>query len=114
MTEQDEHCKHAGTLSGPAKIAYMRENDLTGEQVWRYGQTHKDTKKTRSRTTKARLAALMAQGGACALCGDASTTRYCLDKSGKAVCNSCNLFLTRYRKLRAGGVECSDMEEFIE
>lgn len=110
---KDEHCKRAGTLSGAEKIEYMREHDLTSEQVWRYGAIHKDTGSTRAKKKKARTAALAAQGGTCALCGEGEQPRFCLDRMGKVVCNSCNLFLTRYRKLRAGGVECEDMEEFV-
>jgi hypothetical protein len=111
---KDEHCKHAATLSGAEKITYMRENDITGEQVWRYGQTHKDTELTRAKKKKARVRVLVAQSGACALCETQIGVgrRSCLDRTGKVLCCQCNQFLTRYRKLRAGGVECLDMEEF--
>ncbi len=114
MTGQDKHCKHAGILKGPAKIAYMRENGITSEQVFRYGVTHKDTGSTRAKKMKTRTRVLASQGGCCALCGKADASQWCLNESGKVACHSCNIFLTQYRKLRAGGVECEDMEAFIE
>lgn len=109
----DQHCAHAATLTGTEKIAYMREHDITGEQVWWYTQEHKDTGSTRAKKKRERTRALASQQGCCALCGEPAK-RFCLDRTGKVVCNSCNLFLTQYRKLRAEGVECSDVEAFIE
>lgn len=112
MTNQ--HYAHASTLSGVEKITYMREHDITGEQVWQWTQEHKDTGSTRAKKKRERTRALTSQDGYCALCGLDNSRHWCLDRTGKVVCNSCNLFLTQYRKLRAGGVECSDMEAFIE
>lgn len=109
-----EHCAHAATLTGAEKIAYMRKHDITGEQVWQWKQAHKDTGSTRARKKKARAKALASQRGCCALCGLDNSLRWYLDKSGKVVCSCCNQLLAPYRKLRAEGVECSDMEAFLE
>ena len=111
---KDEHCKHAGILKSPAKIAYMRANDITSEQVFRYGVTHRDTGSTRAKKTKARAAVLASQGGCCVLCGKSDASQWCLNESGKVACHSCNVFITQYRWFRANGVTCEDMEEFIE
>ena len=115
MTEHDKHLARAATLSGAEKITYMRENDITGEQMWRYGviQAKKVTKKGRGKTTKMRERALIAQDWVCALCEVSDANKWCLDKTGKAICYRCNQFLVLYRKLRADGVEYEDMETFV-
>ncbi len=111
---KDEHCKHASTLSGDEKWEYQEKHDITSSNVWAWKQKQKDTGSTRAKKRKTRIRVLASQEGCCALCGKSDASQWCLNESGKVACHSCNIFLTQYRKLRAGGVECEDMEVFIE
>lgn len=108
----EEHCAVATQLTGSEKLAYMKQHDLTSLQIWEWKRDHANTRQTRAKTKKTRERVLIAQDGACALCGVSDVSRWCLDKSGKVVCNRCNLHLTWYRKLQASGVELEDMREF--
>ena len=108
------HVAHACTPLGGEKVAYMREHDLKSQEVWQYGQCHKDIGQTRATKKKVRTRVLASQGECCTLCGRSNAggkrIRWCLNESGKVACNGCNIFLTQYRKLRAEGVTCEDME----
>ena len=112
MTDQDKHCKRAATLSGAEKITYMRENDITGDQMWRDGviQAKKVTKKTIKKT---REKVLIAQDWTCALCEVKDVNRWCLDKTGKVVCGRCSAYLAQWRRYQADGITDEDMEAFV-
>ncbi len=111
---KDEHCKHAATLSDTEKWEYQEKHGITSADVWQYKQNQKDTHQTRAKKKKTRARVLTSQGGCCALCEKADVGRWCLDKTGKVLCCGCNQFLNSWRKLRANGVTCEDMEEFIK
>ncbi|KKL84219.1 hypothetical protein LCGC14_1966910 [marine sediment metagenome] len=111
---KDEHCKHALTLSSDEKWEYQEKHGITSADVWRCGQKQKSKCPTRAKKKKTRTRVLASQGGCCALCGRSDTGQWCLDRSGRTVCNGCNNLLTKLRKLWANGVTCEDMEEFIE
>ncbi len=111
---KEEHYKHATTLAGDEKWEYQEKHGITSANVWAWKQNQKDTHQTRAKKKKTRARVLASQGGCCALCGKTDVGRWCLDKSGKIMCCGCNQFVNSWRKLRAGGVECEDMEVFIE
>ncbi len=111
---KDEHCAHALTLSGNEKWEYQEKHGITSADVWAWKQKQKDTHQTRAKKKKARERVLASQEGCCALCGKANANRWFLNKASKVLCYGCNQFVNVGLKLRANGVTCEDMEEFIE